>query len=150
MSKLCGSVNTWWSVHLVACLTLLRKVSWESPVFQPLSSTRLTKCSQQASRTRSTTFSRSFQRTCRCLFSATLPPDILELTKRFMRDPVRILVKKDELTLEGIQQFYVALDKEEWKLDILCDLYEVMTVTQSIIYCNTRRKADQVAKEMIK
>eukprot|EP00931_Biecheleriopsis_adriatica_P077032 TRINITY_DN50676_c0_g1_i1.p1 TRINITY_DN50676_c0_g1~~TRINITY_DN50676_c0_g1_i1.p1 ORF type:complete len:395 (+),score=77.74 TRINITY_DN50676_c0_g1_i1:117-1301(+) len=85
-----------------------------------------------------------------CLFSATLPPDILELTKRFMRDPVRILVKKDELTLEGIQQFYVALEKEDWKFDCLCDLYETLTITQSIIYCNTQRKADQVAKEMIK
>merc|ERR1711934_1326664 len=52
-----------------------------------------------------------------CLFSATMPPEILDLTKKFMRDPVRILVKKNEMTLEGIQQFYVAIDKEEWKLE---------------------------------
>jgi len=63
-----------------------------------------------------------------CLFSATLPPDILELTKKFMRDPVRILVKRDELTLEEIQQFYIALDKEEWKCDCLYDLYEILTI----------------------
>merc|ERR1719245_1713907 len=51
-----------------------------------------------------------------CLFSATMPPDILDLTAKFMRNAVRILVKKDELTLEGIRQFYVAIEKEEWKL----------------------------------
>merc|ERR1719472_579531 len=59
-----------------------------------------------------------------CLFSATMAPEILDLTAKFMRDAVRILVKKDELTLEGIRQFYVAIEKEEWKLDTLCDLYE--------------------------
>merc|ERR1719161_2183806 len=85
-----------------------------------------------------------------CLFSATMPPAILDLTEKFMRQPVRILVKKDELTLEGIQQYYVAAEKEEWKVEILCDLYETMTVNQSIIYCNTRRKADYLEKEMTK
>jgi len=83
-----------------------------------------------------------------CLFSATMPPDILDLTEKFMREPVRILVKKDELTLEGIQQFYVAIEKEDWKLDTLCDLFEVLTVSQSIIYCNTRRKVDYLEQQM--
>mmetsp|Transcript_8174 Transcript_8174/g.11917 ORF Transcript_8174/g.11917 Transcript_8174/m.11917 type:complete len:414 (-) Transcript_8174:297-1538(-) len=83
-----------------------------------------------------------------CLFSATMPLDVLEVTGRFMRDPVRILVKKDELTLEGIKQFYIAVDKEEWKLDTLCDLYETVTITQAIIYCNTRRKVDWLTEEM--
>lgn len=46
------------------------------------------------------------------LLSATMPTDVLEVTKRFMRDPVRILVKKEELTLEGIKQFYVQVEKE--------------------------------------
>lgn len=77
-----------------------------------------------------------------CLFSATMPDEILEISNRFMRDPVRILVKRDELTLEGIKQFYVAVEREEWKLDTLCDLYETLTITQAIIYCNTRRKVD--------
>jgi superfamily II DNA/RNA helicase len=53
---------------------------------------------------------------------------------------VRILVKRDELTLEGIKQFYVNVDKEEWKLDTLCDLYETLAITQSVIFANTRRK----------
>lgn len=82
------------------------------------------------------------------LFSATMAPDILDLTGKFMRNPVRILVKKDELTLEGIRQFYIAIEREEWKLDTLCDLYETLTITQAIIYCNTRRKVDWLAEKM--
>lgn len=53
---------------------------------------------------------------------------------------VRILVKRDELTLEGIKQFYVNVEREEWKLDTLCDLYETLAITQSVIFANTRRK----------
>jgi translation initiation factor 4A len=83
-----------------------------------------------------------------CLFSATMPLEVLEVTGRFMRDPVRILVKKDELTLEGIKQFYIAVEREEWKLDTLCDLYETLTITQAIIYCNTRRKVDWLQEHM--
>merc|ERR1712113_326078 len=82
------------------------------------------------------------------LFSATMPEEVLEVTQRFMREPVRILVKKDELTLEGIKQFYVAVEREEWKLDTLCDLYETLTITQAIIYCNTRRKVDWLREQM--
>jgi len=83
-----------------------------------------------------------------CLFSATMPPEILDISNKFLRDPVRILVKKDELTLEGIKQFYVAVDKEEWKFETLCDLYETLTITQAIIYCNTRRKVDWLTDKM--
>src|SRR5689334_20429392 len=50
------------------------------------------------------------------VFSATMPPEALEITRKFMNKPVKILVKRDELTLEGIKQFYVDVDKEEWKL----------------------------------
>merc|ERR1712228_144397 len=74
------------------------------------------------------------------LFSATMPNEILQLTERFMRNPVRILVKKEELTLDGIKQYYVAVEKEDYKLATLYDLFESLTITQSIIYCNTRRK----------
>merc|ERR1719201_543174 len=85
-----------------------------------------------------------------CLFSATMPVEILNMTKRFMRNPVRILVKKEQLTLEGIRQFYVAVEKEDWKLDTLCDLYETLTISQAIIYCNTQRKVDTLTAEMEK
>ncbi|XP_070538430.1 eukaryotic initiation factor 4A-I-like isoform X3 [Ptychodera flava] len=82
------------------------------------------------------------------LLSATMPADVLEVTKKFMREPVRILVKKEELTLEGIKQFYVNVEKEEWKLDTLCDLYETLTITQAVIFCNTRRKVDWLTDRM--
>jgi len=83
-----------------------------------------------------------------CLFSATMPSEILDISQKFMRNPVQILVKRDELTLEGIKQFYVSVDQEEWKLDTLCDLYETLTITQAIIYCNTRRKVDWLTDKM--
>merc|ERR1719454_2829577 len=107
------------------------------------------RCSQLASRTKSTeSLKRCLADVQVCLFSATMPPEILDMTKKFMRDPVQILVKRDELTLEGIQQFYVAIEREDWKLDVLCDLYATLTITQSIIYCNTRRKVDLLEREM--
>jgi len=83
-----------------------------------------------------------------CLFSATMPEEVLDISTRFMREPVRILVKKEQVTLEGIKQFYVAVEREQWKFDTLCDLYETLTITQAIIYCNTRRKVDQLTSQM--
>ena len=82
------------------------------------------------------------------LLSATMPTDVLEVTKKFMRDPIRILVKKEELTLEGIKQFYINVEREEWKLDTLCDLYETLTITQAVIFLNTRRKVDWLTEKM--
>lgn len=64
------------------------------------------------------------------LVSATLPGEVLEMTRKFMSNPLKVLVKRDELTLEGIKQFFVAVEKEEWKFDTLCDLYDTLTITQ--------------------
>ncbi|KAK1927557.1 P-loop containing nucleoside triphosphate hydrolase protein [Papiliotrema laurentii] len=80
--------------------------------------------------------------------SATLPHDVLEMTTKFMTDPVRVLVKRDELTLEGIKQFFVAVEKEDWKYDTLCDLYDTLTITQAVIFCNTRRKVDWLTSKL--
>jgi ATP-dependent RNA helicase len=82
------------------------------------------------------------------LMSATLPASVLEMTRKFMNDPIRILVKRDELTLEGIKQFFINVEKEEWKFDTLCDLYDTLTITQAVIFCNTRQKVDWLAKKM--
>ncbi|KAJ3348061.1 RNA helicase [Entophlyctis luteolus] len=82
------------------------------------------------------------------ILSATLPHDVLEMTTKFMTDPVRILVKRDELTLEGIKQFFVAVEQEDWKFETLCDLYDSLTVTQAVIFCNTRRKVDWLTEKM--
>ncbi|XP_066935494.1 eukaryotic initiation factor 4A-III [Clytia hemisphaerica] len=82
------------------------------------------------------------------LVSATLPHEILEMTRKFMTDPIRILVKRDELTLEGIKQFFVAVEREEWKFETLCDLYDTLTITQAVIFCNTKRKVDWLTEKM--
>jgi ATP-dependent RNA helicase len=82
------------------------------------------------------------------IVSATLPQEVLEMTKKFMNEPVKILVKRDELTLEGIKQFFVAVEREEWKFDTLCDLYDTLTITQAVIFCNTKKKVDWLASKM--
>lgn len=82
------------------------------------------------------------------LLSATMPKDVLEVTTKFMRNPVRILVKKDELTLEGIQQFYINVEQEQYKYDCLTDLYDSISVTQAVIFCNTRRKVEELTQKL--
>ena len=82
------------------------------------------------------------------LVSATLPQEILDMTGKFMNNPVRVLVKRDELTLEGIRQFCVNVEKEEWKFDTLCDLYDTLTITQAVIFCNTKKKVDWLTEKM--
>jgi len=82
------------------------------------------------------------------LFSATMPAEALEITQRFMNEPSKILVKRDELTLEGIRQFYVNVEREDWKLDTLVDLYDTLNITQAVIFCNTRRKVDWLTDKL--
>lgn len=87
--------------------------------------------------------------TCQTVvISATLPREVLDITKKFMTKPVKVLVKRDELTLDGIKQFFVAVEKEDWKFDTLCDLYDTLTITQAVIFCNTRKKVDWLADKM--
>jgi len=80
--------------------------------------------------------------------SATLPKDVLDMTSKFTTDPVKILVKRDELTLEGIKQYFIAVEKEDWKFDTLCDLYDSLTITQAVIFCNTKKKVDWLSDKM--
>ncbi|EAT34399.1 AAEL013359-PA [Aedes aegypti] len=82
------------------------------------------------------------------LLSATMPAEVLEVSTHFMRDPIKILVKKEELTLEGIKQFYIDVKQENWKLGTLIDLYDTLSITQAVIFCNTRRKVDQLTADM--
>ena len=84
--------------------------------------------------------------TQKILFSATMPQDIIQLTDEFMKNPLKILIPKENLTLEGIRQFYVAMEKEEHKIDTLCDIYKVIKVTQCIIYTNSKRKTETISQ----
>ena len=83
-----------------------------------------------------------------CIFSATIPPFVLDVTDNFMVKPVKITVKQEDLTLEGIRQFYIGLDKEAYKFDTFCDLYERISVSQSIVYVNTKKKADWLKSKL--
>jgi translation initiation factor 4A len=84
-----------------------------------------------------------------CLFSATMPPELHSLSDKFMRDPVRILVKSEMLTLEGIGQFHVALETDHDKYATLKDLFTRISVSQCIIYCNSIRRVSDLAEAMM-
>lgn len=82
------------------------------------------------------------------LFSATLPNELHQLTNKFMRDPVEILVKAEKLTLEGIKQYYVALENDDQKYDTLKDIYSSLAISQSIIYCNSNKRVSDLYQAM--
>jgi len=84
------------------------------------------------------------------VFSESMSPEVLEHVNSKMRDLRCISISPDELTLEGIRQFYVAIEKEEWKLDTLCDFHETLAITCAIIYANTRNTVDFLAQELSK
>lgn len=83
------------------------------------------------------------------LFSATMPESLISLTTRFMRDPIKIMVKTEQLTLEGIRQYYVALENDEQKYDTLKDLYGIFSLSQCIIYCNSVKRVQDLYDAMI-
>lgn len=82
------------------------------------------------------------------LFSATFPQEVVDLSKSFMNNPVVFNVKKEQLTLEGIKQFYITVDKEEWKLHTLIDLYNTISVSQAIIFVNRKEKCNYLLEEL--
>ena len=82
------------------------------------------------------------------LFSATMPDEVIEVANEILQNPVKILIPPEEVTLEGIKQYYVHVDNEEHKYDALLDLYSNLTINQAIIYCNKRQNAEWLAKKM--
>ena len=83
------------------------------------------------------------------LVSATLPKEIVEMSSKFMSDPIRVLVKRDELSLDCIKQYHVDCEEEQWKFEVLCDLYQEGTgISQTVIFCNTRKKVDWLSKKL--
>ncbi len=83
------------------------------------------------------------------LFSATMPDDILKLSDNILNNPKKILVNREELTLEGIKQFYVNVKNREWKLDVIKDLYDTINISQCIIYFNSKNKLIDIYKNLI-
>ena len=82
------------------------------------------------------------------LFSATLPANIYNITNKFMRNPVRISVDPEQLTLEGIKQYYVAVQDDRQKYETLKDLYKVLSVSQCIIYSNSVKRVIDLTEAM--
>ena len=83
-----------------------------------------------------------------CLFSATMPPEIVEMTDKFMKDPVKILVQKEKLTLEGIKQFYITLEEDSQKFGTLVQLYKKMTITQCIVFTNRKERVMELKERL--
>lgn len=83
------------------------------------------------------------------LFSATLPNELLEITKLFMENPIKILVKNEELTLQGITQYYVNINSDSEKYECLKDIFATITISQSIIYCNSIKRVNDLEEAML-
>lgn len=83
------------------------------------------------------------------LFSATLPYEINSLTDKFMRDPIKILVKSDMLTLEGISQYFIAVEDDDQKFAALKELFNTISMSQCIIYCNSVKRVQELYDAMI-
>ena len=82
------------------------------------------------------------------LFSATMDKEVIEVANTMLRNPVKILMDAKDVPLDGIKQLYVELEKENWKFDVLCDLYAQLTISQALVYVNERKKADLLAEKM--
>ena len=90
-----------------------------------------------------------FPSTSRCaLFSATMNPDVVEFAGKLLENPVRILIPPEEVNLQGIIQYGVQLEREDWKLDVILDLWKNLSITQALIYCNKRQKAEWLSEKM--
>jgi translation initiation factor 4A len=82
---------------------------------------------------------------CRvAFFSATMPDEVRELADSILHDPVRVTLKTADVKLDGIRQFYVTVDEDSWKLDCLCDIFEGLSIPQSIIFTNTKERAERL------
>ena len=82
---------------------------------------------------------------CRiAFFSATMPPEVRELADKILTDPVRVTLKIAGVKLDGIKQYYVSLDDEKWKLDAFSDIFESLTISQSIIFVNSKERAERL------
>lgn len=83
-----------------------------------------------------------------CLLSATLPHEIVSITQKIMRNPIKISVKLEQLTLEGIRQFFIAIDDDRQKYLTLKDLFSFISLSQCIIYCNSIKRVEDLYEAM--
>jgi ATP-dependent RNA helicase DeaD len=79
------------------------------------------------------------------LFSATLSPEILDITKRFQKNPEFIKIVRKELTVPNIEQYYFDV-KEKTKLDALCRIIDVYDPKLAMVFCNTKKRVDDLVE----
>ncbi len=82
------------------------------------------------------------------LFSATIPNELKELTAQFMRDPIQVLVKTEQLTLQGIAQYFINLENDAQKFETIKDLFSSINISQCIIYCNSVKRVNDLEEAM--
>ena len=81
-------------------------------------------------------------------FSATMPKAILELTEKYLRDPIHVRIAPKQLAVENISQFYIEV-RESNKLEVLCRLIESDRIKLALVFCNTKRKVDEVCEKLV-
>jgi superfamily II DNA/RNA helicase len=82
------------------------------------------------------------------LISATLTHSVFKITDRIMKDPVKILLKNSDVAVDLISQFYIDVELEENKFDVFIDIYNLISTTQAIIFCNTIRKVQWLEEQL--
>jgi translation initiation factor 4A len=91
-------------------------------------------------------FNLGLPNSCRIvLFSATMPPEVRELADKFLKDPVHITLKTEDVKLDGIKQYFVALEDDSYKIDVFQDIFESLTIQSSIVFCNSKERAERLS-----
>ena len=83
-----------------------------------------------------------------CLFSATIPESINAIVEKIMRNPIKIYVKHEQLTLEGISQYYIAVNDDREKYTTLKNIFSFITLSHTIIYCNSIKRVQDLYEAM--
>ena len=82
------------------------------------------------------------------IFSATLTREVMDLTPKFMMNPVKIVIETDQLTLVGIRQYYLAVRSDDEKFDALKKFFTLVSVQKCMIYCNSVPRVSQLCEAM--
>ena len=82
------------------------------------------------------------------IFSATLPREVMQLTDKFMQSPINITMKREELSLDGIEQYYLAMYTDNEKFEMLKKMFEQLTISQTIIYTNNVKRVSDLYEAM--
>lgn len=83
------------------------------------------------------------------LFSATMNPEIKQLAKRHMTNPLEINLSQDTLTVEGVKQFYMMVDPRK-RVSALVEILQTQQVSKGVVFCQTKRTVDWLSRELYK